>query len=63
MAVKPFARKLAAIQARVAKLRDQLRVEEAELAKLMADVEEVHGSVVDAMESLGYAIDRLSEQQ
>lgn len=56
-------KRLAAIQRKLAKLRDELRARESELADLLSAAETIHGGACDALESLDYAIDRLSEQQ
>ena len=58
-----FARRLATIQRRIAKLRDQLRSEQRALGDLISSATEVESGVSDALENLDYAIDRLSEQQ
>lgn len=58
-----FKRKLATIQKKIAAARDNLREQEAELAELLSTAEEVHGGLADGLESLEYAIERISEQQ
>lgn len=58
-----FRRKLEAIQRRIAKHRDALRVEQGNLQDLVDTSNEVEDGLDDACNSLDYAINRLSEQQ